>query len=58
LGFIKNIKIVQTNIALNIIVDLSLLALIIFISRFTFELVELKSIGIGKRLSKSRNNKN
>ena len=52
LGFIKNIKIVQANIALNIIVDLSLLALIIFISRFTFELVELKSIGIGKRLSK------
>ena len=58
LGFIKNIKIVQTNIALNIIVDLSLLALIIFISRFTFESVELKSIEIGKRLSKSRNNKN
>jgi len=54
LGFIKNIKVVQTNIALNILVDLALLVLIIVISRFTFELIELKSIAVGKRFSRSR----
>jgi peptidoglycan/LPS O-acetylase OafA/YrhL len=56
LGFIKNTKIVQTNIPLNIIVDLVLLILIVFISRFTFEWIELKSIEVGKRLSRKSNN--
>lgn len=54
LGFIKNTKLVQTNILLNIVVDLILLILIVFISRFTFEWIELKSIEIGKRLSQNR----
>jgi peptidoglycan/LPS O-acetylase OafA/YrhL len=58
LGFIKNIKLAQTNTGLNVIVDLLLLILIIFISRFTFEWIELKSIEIGKRLSRLKSNKN
>lgn len=52
LGFIKSHEIVQVNVWLNIIVDLSLLCLIVFISKFTFEWIELKSIQIGKKLAK------
>lgn len=52
LGFIKNYKVVQVNVWLNIIADLSLLSLIIFISRFTFKYIELRSIQTGKRIAK------
>lgn len=50
LGFIKNEEIIQHNIYLNIIADFSLLALILFISKWSFKLVELPSIKWGKNL--------
>lgn len=52
LGFIKGYAIVQTNIYLNIIADFAMLSWIIFISKFTFEWIELKSIQLGKRFAK------
>ena len=55
LGFIKEIKIVQTNILFNITNDLCVLILIIFISRFTFKWIELRYIEMGRKLSGSNN---
>lgn len=51
-GFIKNMKMMQNNISLNIIADLIILIMVLFVSRLMFYYVELPSIALGKSVSK------
>ncbi|WP_426671930.1 acyltransferase family protein [Mucilaginibacter sp. McL0603] len=52
LGFIKNKIFVQQSIIINMVVDLSLLAGIVFVSKLTFQKIEAPSIELGKKFSK------
>jgi peptidoglycan/LPS O-acetylase OafA/YrhL len=51
LGFIKNKQTVQQCIGLNIAVDLTLLAIIVLLSKLMYQKVELPSIKLGKKVS-------
>jgi peptidoglycan/LPS O-acetylase OafA/YrhL len=53
LGFIKNQQLVQKNISLNITADFLILVLVIFLSRMMYLKIELPSINLGRKLSRS-----